>query len=107
MLLVGNLPGMALSNKDNPTSAASKQAQPATNPAGVAWRELDDRDLRNAAADRGISINGTNRDEMIAALEAYDRDGSQGADAPAGNHPATIEQRAAEDEKRRERAQNE
>jgi hypothetical protein len=72
---------------------------------GTAWRELDDRDLRNAAADRGITVNAASRDDLIVALEAYDRDGSQGGDAPAENHPATIEQRVAEDEKRRERAQ--
>lgn len=106
MLAVGNVPGMAVSNKDNPTSGAGKSAAPAaTNPQGVVWRELDDRGLRNAAVDRGITTNEATPEDLIAALEAYDRDGSQGADAPADNHPATIEQRAAEDEKRRS-AQN-
>lgn len=110
---------MPVSNKDNPASArgnpsgtagrdSADQAATDTHRTGsTVWRELDDRDLRNAAVDRGITTNGMSRDDLIVALEAYDRDGSQGADAPAANHPATIEQRAAEDEKRRERTQNE
>lgn len=113
-----------MSSKDNPTSAAGKSRATTDNPGGTAgrnspdtsvtdthtagtnWAELDDRDLHNAAVDRGITVNDKSRDELVGMLQAYDRDGTQGADAPASNHPATIEERAKEDEKRRERAQN-
>jgi hypothetical protein len=92
-----------MQTKDTPQGRTAAKSAPATT--GTAWRELDDRDLRNAASDRGITVNNASRDDLIVALEAYDRDGSQGGDAPAENHPATIEERAVEDEKRRERAQ--
>lgn len=115
---------MAMSSRDNPQSGKT-QSGAAGNPSGTAgrdsvdqaardthrtgqtnWAELDDRDLHNAAVDRGLSVNDVSRDQLIASLQAYDRDGAQGADAPAANHPATIEQRAAQDDKRREDAQN-
>lgn len=68
------------------------------------YAERSDDELRSELMARGMTVAGQDRDSAIAALEAYDRDGTQGADAPTGNHPETLRRHADEEAERQRRA---
>lgn len=68
------------------------------------YGEWETVDLGREAIARGLTVAEQDRDSLIAQLEAYDQHGTQGADAPAGNHPETLRRHAEEEAERQRKA---
>lgn len=64
------------------------------------YSEWETVDLAREAIARGLTVAEQDRDSLIAQLESYDQHGTQGADAPAANHPETLRRRADEERER-------
>jgi len=86
------LPGL---QKDR-VAAAGRRSDP--------YSEWSDEDLTREAMARGMTVNAQSRDDLIAAFESYDAHGTQGADAPSGNHPETLRRHAEEERERQHKA---
>lgn len=113
-------------SKSTSTTAAGTAASPGVEPDGAAkggvelgpqkdrvaaagrrqdpYTEWDDVDLRRELIARGMTVAEQDRDSMIKSLEAYDTHGTQGADAPTGNHPETLRRHADEEAERQRKA---
>jgi hypothetical protein len=89
------LPGL---QKDR-VAAAGRRTDP--------YDKWDDEDLRREGIARGLTVNEQTRDDLITALEEYDQHGTQGRDAPTGNHPETLRRLADEEAERQRRAHEE
>lgn len=68
------------------------------------YDEWETTDLAREAIARGLTVAEQDRDSLIAQLESYDEHGTQGADAPSGNHPETLRRHAEEEAERQRQA---
>jgi hypothetical protein len=71
------------------------------------YGKWSDEDLVREGIARGLTVNNQDRDSLIAQLESYDEHGTQGRDAPSGNHPETLRRHAEEEAERQRKAHEE